>query len=795
MQTKVNILEKIKKERLLFDGGTGTVLADKYGFTRPPEWANLVCPDTVRALHLDYLRAGADIIKTNTFGATRLKHPEKYRDMIRSAMREARCAVEENGGGYIAFDVGPLGRLLKPLGDLDFEEAVSVFRDGISVGAAEGCDLILIETVNDILETKAAVIAAREVCDLPVFVTNVYGSDGKTLTGSSPCEMITLLEGMGVDAIGMNCSLGPSEMLKLVPEFTSAASVPIIVNPNAGLPEYRDGLTEYATTPEEFATIMERIARLGGGLLGGCCGTTPDYIRQMGERVRKIPYHYPKKKNFCRVCSYSVTLDIDHRPIIVGERINPTGKSRIKSALISKDYSYILDQAVAQEQEGAHALDVNAGLPDIDEANTLGELTTLISSVTSLPLQLDSSSPAALEAAMRVYPGKPLVNSVSGDRESLDGVLPLVKKYGGVLIALTMDEDGIPTDAMGRVKIAQKILLEADRVGIPRCDIIFDPLTLTVASGADNARVTLDAVRMFHSMGYRTSLGVSNVSFGLPERDAVNSAFFTAALFSGLSMAIINPHSAAMMNAYRAYLALSGIDVGCEEYIERVIPVSKNSPIKTEKMAQGEQNSPSRLEGALLHGLCDGAREAVSELLSEGCDPMQIINGTLIPVLDRVGEDYGAGRAYLPSLLRTAESASAAFSVLRLAMPRAESEGAPAVVLATVKGDIHDIGKNIVRLIMESYGYRVIDLGRDVAPERIVDAVKEHSPLAVGLSALMTTTLPAMEETVSKLKASFPELPVIVGGAVLTETYAKSIGADHYSPDATEVIGYLGSLG
>lgn len=784
-----NIIERIKRERLYFDGGTGTVL-QKLGLMsgEAPEIMNQRAPDEVKALHMQYIACGADIIKTNTFGINSLKYNDVYKQLS-LALGIAREAVALSGKDtYIAFDVGPTGRMLKPYGDLGFEEAVAVFAENMKYAEELGADLILIETMSDIYEIKAAVLAAKENSSLPIFVSCAFGSDGKLLTGADPLAVIAMLEGMGVSAIGMNCSFGPRGMRGVLESFLMNSSLPVIVNPNAGLPKVINGETVYDLDAEEFAELVREICLDGNAvLLGGCCGTTPKHIAKLRERTQDIPYSYPSQKETTVVSSYTHGVCIGDVPKIVGERINPTGKPKLKEALRNSDVSYILSIALEEEKCGAHILDVNVGVPGIDEKSTIQKIVSEIQAVCDLPLQIDTGSYEAMEAAMRIYSGKPLVNSVNGGAESMQKVFPLVKKYGGTVIALTMDENGIPETAEGRVAIAKRIAEKASEYGIAKKDIIFDPLVLTVASGSDNAVITLSAMKKLKAFGYKCSLGISNVSFGLPGRDILNTSFYTTALHEGLDLAIINPSSESMMRAYFAALALDGVDTGCAKYIasvtcEATVTKEKNS-VKTD----------TSLGFAIQKGLKKEAEDITAHLL---CDKggLEIIEDEIIPALSAVGDDFEAGRVYLPGLLMSAEAATSAFSVIRERLPMLTSDTSGKIVLATVKGDIHDIGKNIVKLIFESYGYKVIDLGRDVDKCTVIDALRQNPDALLGLSALMTTTLGAMEETVREVKTLMPDVKIIVGGAVLTEDYAAKISADFYAPNALSAVKYAESL-
>ena len=779
MKMNNSIILKMKEKRLFFDGGMGTLLQKKGLLPgESTEVMNSRDREAVIGVHLDYLRAGADIIKTNTFGINSLKCADVEGELA-LALNIAKEAVARSGKeAYIAFDVGPTGRMLKPFGDLEFEDAVEIFAVNMRLAESLGASLILIETMSDLYETKAAVLAAKENSSLPIFVTCAFGQDGKLLTGATPEAVVAMLEGLGVSAIGMNCSVGPENMLERLPEFLECASTPIILNPNAGLPKMVDGETVYDLSPDGFADLMVRAALMGAGILGGCCGTTPEHIAAMVKAASAIPAAVPEKKDITLVCSYTHAVKIGGVSKIVGERINPTGKPKLKEALRSGDISHILALALSEEESGAHILDVNVGLADIDEKAMMLRAIREIQTVTDLPLQIDSAKADVVEAALRMYSGKALVNSVNGSRESMDAIFPLVKKYGGAVVALTMDEDGIPETADGRVAIADRIASEAEKWGIDKKELVFDPLTLTVASGKDNALVTLDAVKKLKANGYKCILGVSNVSFGLPEREVINSGFYTAALFAGLDLAIINPESEAMMRAYRSYNALSANDEGCKEYIDYVMAHGGAG-----KTAQSVAKADTTLAVAIEKGLKSEAK-AIAEDLIKTREALDIINTEIIPALDKVGRGFENKTVYLPGLLASAEAANSAFAVIKQNTKKVEASGEKKIVLATVKNDIHDIGKNIVKLIFESYGYEVIDLGRDVCADVIVKALYDSGAKLLGLSALMTTTLPSMEEAVTRVKRELPEVNIMVGGAVLTKTYADRIGADFYAPDA-----------
>lgn len=777
----MRITEFLKNNTVYLDGGTGTLLqrAGLNSGEKPESW-NISHPSAIVEIHRDYFDAGSNIVCTNTFGANILKFPEnELEKIIAAAVENARRAQRESGGTqqkWVALDIGPTGRMLKPYGDLDFEDAVEIFAKTVRLGAECGVDLVFIETMTDSYETKAALLAAKENCDLPVFVSNAYGDDGKLLTGATPAAMVALLEGMGADAIGVNCSLGPRALLPVVKEYLKYSSLPVIVKPNAGLPTLKDGATEYDTTPTEFADEVGAQVKMGVRIAGGCCGTTPEYISELVARTRDIKPLPIAEKNITLVSSYARAVAFADRPLLIGERINPTGKPRLREALHASDMDYLLKEAIGEEEKGAHILDVNVGAPGIDEACLLTKAVCHIQAVCPLPLQIDTADPVAMEKALRIYNGKAMINSVNGKAESMAAVFPLAKKYGGVLVALTLDENGIPKNAEGRVEIAKKILAEAEAYGIDRKNIIFDPLAMAVSADKYAALETLRAVEMINELGCHTSLGVSNVSFGLPSRETLNSTFFLRAMEKGLSAAIMNPHSAEMMKTYHAYLALSGLDTNFEEYIACVTE-EKNTD-------SGEIRD---LKRAIIKGMKERAAAITKELLQVKSH-LAIINEDIVPALNEVGDGFEKKTVYLPSLLMSAEAAGAAFEVIKSSVKKSEASDGPTIIIATVKGDIHDIGKNIVKLILENYGFGVVDLGKDVSPEIIVEETVKLKADLVGLSALMTTTLPAMEETIRLVKKNSPTTKIMVGGAVLTPEYARQIGADFYGKDAMEAV-------
>ena len=758
-------------KRLYFDGAMGTMLqaAGLVSGELPETW-NLTHPEVIRNIHEQYAAAGANIIKTNTFGANSLKF-DNLEEIVTAAVENAKI-----DGTYTALDIGPLGKMLKPLGEMDFEEAVSIFAKTVKIGAKAGADLVLIETMSDTYETKAAVLAAKENCDLPIFVTCAFDEKLQLMTGADAKSVVAMLEGLGVDAIGMNCGYGPLQMKELLPDFLAYSSLPIIVNSNAGLPESENGKTVYKVTPEDFANEMFDIVKDGAVYVGGCCGTTPEHIKALIEKTSDLPFKMPQKKNHTLISSYTHSVEIGVLPLLIGERINPTGKPKLKEALRAENYDYVLSEGISQQENGAHILDVNAGLPDIDETAVLSKLVTELQAVTDLPLQIDTASALALEKALRIYNGKPLINSVNGKDESIKTVFPLVKKYGGAVIALTLDEGGIPDNSDDRVAIAEKIIKAAESYEIDKNEIIVDPLAMAISADKNSANVTIETIKKLHSKGIKTSLGVSNVSFGLPSRGNINSVFFTLALNAGLDLAIMNPFAEEMKKAYFSYLATSGRDENFEKYIAFCEGKTEEKTTQTDMT----------LTKAIIKGLKEQAAElSAKQLVTD--EPLKVINEFIIPALDEVGKGFENKTVFLPQLLMSAEAAKFAFNEVKKAIATSdESKGK--VILATVKGDIHDIGKNIVKVLLENYGYDVIDLGRDVPPEKVVETALKENISVIGLSALMTTTVVSMEETIKQLKAAKPDCKVIVGGAVLTQEYADKIKADFYAKDAMETV-------
>jgi len=792
----MKIKEYLKNNLIFLDGGMGTLLQEnglKAG-ELPERW-NVTHADVITKIHKEYFDVGSNVVATNTFGANILKFSEEeLEEIIKCATQNAKNAKEQSNGNqekWIALDIGPTGRMLKPYGDLDFEDAVKVFSKTVKLGVKYGVDLILIETMTDGYETKAAVIAAKENSNIPIFVSNAYGEDGCLMTGANPKAMVAMLEGLGVDAIGVNCSFGPKKLAPVIEEYLKYSSIPVLLEPNAGLPKVVDGKTVYDVLPEEFSSDVSALIKKGVRIAGGCCGTTPDYIKALVEKTKgQVPVKI-EKKNFSVISSYTHAVEFGYEPILIGERINPTGKKKFKEALKANDTDYILKEGVSQQERGVHILDVNVGLPEIDESKMLVSAVKELQAIIDLPLQIDTSNVSAMEKALRAYNGKAMVNSVNGKKESMEAVFPLVKKYGGLVVCLTLDEDGIPEKAEGRLEIAKKILEKAKEFGIDKKDLIFDPLALTISADKNAAKETLKAVKLIkENLGAHTSIGVSNVSFGLPERDIINGNFFTLALFNGLSAGIINPYSNEIMKAYHAFRAISGLDDNFEKYIKFTEDLPKQVAVQGTAIAKKDSvEYQSELQKAIIKGLKEQANFITKELLLTE-KPLDIVQNEIIPALNIVGVGFENKTVYLPQLLMSAEASKSAFECIKDGMSGEKTANKCAFVIATVKGDIHDIGKNIVKLLLENYGFNVCDLGKDVSPEEVVQKTKELKAPIVGLSALMTTTVPAMEQTIKLLREKAPWCKIVVGGAVLNKEYADMIGADKYAKDAMETVRY-----
>lgn len=781
----MNILDYIKDNVLFLDGAMGTVLQNSgVNPGKYPEAMNITHPDVVYGVHDAYFKAGTKLVLSNTFGASAHKMAGcEYtpQQVIEAGVKLAKKAAAANGG-FAALDIGPLGQLLEPMGTMTFEEAYEDFAMQVRAGAAAGADLVFIETMTDLYEVKAAVLAVKENCDLPVFTTMSFEQNMYTFAGTSLSSMAITLDGLGVDALGINCSLGPVEMLPMAREMKKWTDKPIIIKPNAGLPCLVNDKTVYNITDNDFASAMEEIMALGVNIVGGCCGTTPDMLKYFFDRVKNSPKkEVSEKKTVSAVCSSGKTVVIDGVKII-GERINPTGKALFKKALETGDMDYIARQAVEQMNGGAHILDVNVGHLGIDEKEMMVKVVKKIQSVCNLPLQIDSTSADVIEAGLRVCNGKAIVNSVNGEKEKLDAILPIAKKYGAAVLGLALDENGIPEKAEDRVEIAKRILSAAMNAGIKKEDVFIDCLTLASSAQQEGAMETLKAVGIVSKeLGLKTTLGVSNISFGLPNRELLNSAFLTMAMYQGLNMPIINPNMKAMTDAVFAYNQLANIDVGGSEYISRFA-----GAVESKKTV----DSGYSVEQLISLGLDAETKKAVKQLLTEK-QPLEIVQEKLIPALDKVGKDYENGKIFLPQLMAAAEAAKKGFEAINEKIASdgtADYDKKGPVIVATVKGDVHDIGKNIVKTVMENYGYEVIDLGKDVAPQTIVDMAVEKGAKLVGLSALMTTTVKAMEETIALLKQTGADIPVMVGGAVLTAEFAKEIGADFYAKDAQAAV-------
>lgn len=782
----MDVRDLLGKELIIFDGAMGTML-QKSGLKlgQCPEVFNVERPDVIKSIHREYLESGANIITTNTFGANEKKLAVtgyEVEEIIGSAVKIAKEAIS-NYSGYIALDLGPIGELLEPMGTLSFDEAYEIFKRQIIAGVKNGVDLILIETMTDLYETKAAILAVKENCDLPVFVTMTFEKNQRTFTGCIPEAMVLTLEGLGVDGLGVNCSLGPKDLIPIVKRIAEVSKKSIMVQANAGLPKIKDGKTTFDIDEKNFADGAEEFFNLGATIIGGCCGTTSDYIREVKKRLegKKIVERDIKRK--VAICSDSNVVYIDGVRV-VGERINPTGKKLFKEALVKGDMDYILKQAIDQVEVGAEILDVNVGIPQIKEEVVMVNVIKEIQSVIDTPLQIDSTNPDVIEKALRYYNGKPIVNSVNGENQCLEKILPIVKKYGASVIGLTLDNNGIPSKAEERVLIAEKIIKKAEEYGIKREDIFIDCLVLTASAQQEEVKETLKAVtKVKEKFNVKTLLGVSNISFGLPNRALINESFLALALGAGLDLPIMNPNSAGMMNVVRAYRVLNNEDVGAEKFIETYGAEKESTAVNNESKKELD------LKDMVIKGLKKEIRDKTKELL-ETTDELSIVNNYLIPALDEVGYKYEKEIIFLPQLIRSAETVKVAFEVLKesLSNKNIEKINKGKIVLATVKGDIHDIGKNIVKVILENYGYEVIDLGKDVPIERILEIAKSEKPKLVGLSALMTTTLKSMEDTIKAIKKEGIETKIMVGGAVLTAEYAEIIGADYYSRDAKEAV-------
>lgn len=779
------LLDRIGKDLLLFDGAMGTQLQDaglKAGDI--PEELNIERPELIQSIHERYLEAGADFITTNTFGCNELKMKESrygYQEMLRAAVSNAQTARKNAGreqDAYIVLDIGPIGQLLEPMGTLTFDKAYDIILSQVET-VKEDVDAVLFETMSDLYEVKAGILAVKENTSLPVFVTMTFEQNGRTLSGNDPVTFVNTVQGLGADVLGVNCSLGPAELGPIIEEILSVSSVPVMMQPNAGLPCLEHGETHFHVTSDEYARLMQGYLKDGISIAGGCCGTTPEFIGKLRAVAPKkaAPRKVDKKT---RVSSQTKTVTFGDRIIVCGERLNPTGKKKLKLALKEERYDELVTEAIRQDEAGADVLDVNVGLPGIDEPATMKHVVKLLQEVITLPLQIDSSNARAIELACRYYNGKPLINSVNGKDEVMEAIFPIVKKYGGVVIGLTLDE-GIPLKAEERFEIAKKIIKKAAEYGIGKEDIIIDCLTLTASAQQKEVRETLRAIEMVKELGVHTVLGVSNVSFGLPNRPLLNRTFLALAMQAGLDLPIINPLDQELMGAIDAFHVLFYKDVDSERYIQNQ---SNTAAVKADTKTEFS------LHDIIIHGLKDEVEARTKEELQK-TEPLELINQVIIPALNVVGKEYETGKIFLPQLIQSAETTKKAFEVVKQCFTTDENEEKGPVVMATVEGDIHDIGKNIVKVVLESYGYRIIDLGKDVKIEKVVEAWHKYQPKAIGLSALMTTTVVSMEKTIQKLREENCTCPIWVGGAVLTEDIAKNIGADYYAEDAMASVTLL----
>lgn len=775
---------------IIFDGAMGTML-QAYGMKAGdlPETYNILEADVIEKIHTEYIKAGAMVITTNTFGANRFKFTGtefKLEDIITKGVQIAKKAAGDN---FVALNVGPLGQLMEPYGNLSFDDAYEAFKEQIIIGKEAGADLILIETMSDTYEAKAAILAAKENCDLPVICTMTFQENGRTLTGTDPLTMVNIIQNLGVSALGVNCSLGPEEMMPLVPKILEYAKIPVIIQANAGLPKLVNNETFFDVKPTEFSTFVKAMADQGATIFGGCCGTTPEHISMLKESLQDLCPLKPKGKVISATSSSTRTEVLGHEVKVIGERINPTGKKLLKSALVKGDMDYLLKEAINQKETGAHILDVNVGLPEIDEQELMVQAIKEIQGIVNLPLQIDSVVPEVIKAGARIYNGRPIINSVNGEDAIMDAIFPIARKYGCLVIGLTLDENGIPNTAQERLAIAEHIVEKAKTYGIPKEDIIIDCLVLTASAQQKEVKETIDAVRLVkEKLGVPTTLGVSNISFGLPSRGILNRTFLATALGAGLDTPILNPLEEDMMSTVAAFNLLWNYDKDSKAYIKSYSNISP-SPSQVD---QAQKQTNKDLKTIVINGLKEESATLVKDLL-QTMSGLEIVDNHLIPALDIVGEKYEVGEIFLPQLIQSAEAVKKAFEVIKEHMINTNSNETPIekgkIALATVKGDIHDIGKNIVKVLLENYGYEVYDLGKDVPIEKVVETVQKENITLVGLSALMTTTVKNMELTIEALRKHCPNCKVMVGGAVLTESYASMIGADFYAKDARDSVG------
>ena len=774
---------------VIFDGAMGTML-QTYGLKAGelPESYNILHPEIIKKVHKAYLDAGADVITTNTFGANRLKLEKYGYDVTEIVSAGVNIALETAQEKLVALDIGPIGQLMKPYGSLSFEDAYDLFKEQLIIGSKAGADLILIETMSDIYEMKAAILAAKENTSLPVIATMTFQKDRRTLTGTDPMTMVNVVSSLGVDALGINCSLGPREMLPIIEEVLLYSTLPVISQPNAGMPKLVDGKTIFNVGPEEFAEYAKKIAEKGAIILGGCCGTTYDHIKALRNAISGLKPVKRHVKPMTAVSSFSKTVIIGDGVTVIGEKLNPTGRKRLQTALKSGDMEYVLRQALLQQDVGAHILNVNAGLPEIDEKATMLNIVRELSSSISIPLQIDSANSDVIEAAVRIYNGKPIINSVNGKKQIMDDIFPIVKKYGACVIGLTLDENGIPSRAEDRFKIAERIVKTAEEYGISKENLLIDCLVIAASAQQDDVKEIVKAVRLVKEyLGVKTVLGVSNVSFGLPNRSLLNRTFLAMALEAGLDAPIIDPTDKEVMGTVNAFNVLWGHDKYAKYYISEYASAEKE-PDARKVLASSDLGD---IESIIINGLVEDAQSKVNEMLNF-LTPTQIIDEYLIPALDKVGRKYETGEIFLPQLIQSAETAKSAFEAIKSYIVKTgagnTSISKGKIILATVRGDIHDIGKNIVKILLENYGFDVIDLGKDVPEEEIIRHIKAHNVRLVGLSALMTTTAQNMAKTIKAIRAEGLDCGIMVGGAVLNPEFARNIGADYYGKDAQEAV-------
>lgn len=777
---------------LLFDGAMGTMLqAAGLKTGELPETYNITHPEVLENIHRKYVEAGCDVITTNTFQANEIKLKGcnySVEEIIDAGVKLAR----QSGAKYVALDIGPIGQLMEPMGTTTFEQAYEIFKRQIIAGSKAGADIILFETMADIYEAKAAILAAKENSELPVFCTMTYQEDGRTFVGTDPVTATVVLNGLGVDAMGVNCSLGPKELKPIVDQILEYSKAPVMIQPNAGLPKIRNGETVFDVTPEEFTEYLVEIAKSGAVILGGCCGTNPDFIRAVRTALDSIAPVKVEPKLITAATSGSRTAILDDVTTVIGEKINPTGKKKLKEALRTKNMDYIIGEAIDQANAGADMLDINVGLPEIDESEMIKKVIREVQGVTNLPLQVDSSDINAIEAGVRIYNGKPMINSVNGKRSSMEKIFPIVKKYGALILGLALDEHGIPETAEGRLEVARKIVDTATlEYGIPREDILIDCLVLTASAQQAQVKETLKGIRLVKKeLGVKTVLGVSNVSFGLPNRELINSNFLSAAFGAGLDAPIINPMSKPMMDAVNTFRVINNQDKDSIYYIEHYSGTQTAGVATNDNSDKPERSGGKELKDIIMEGRKEESAPKTREMLDSGMLALDIVNNHFIPALDNVGDRFETGKLFLPQLIQSAEAVKNAFIVIKEHLNKSETkaESKGKIVVATVQGDIHDIGKNIVSMLLENYGFDVIDLGKDVPIQTVVDAVRENDAKLVGLSALMTTTVASMAETIKALKEENLDCKVMVGGAVLNEEYTEMVGADFFGKDARESV-------